>query len=242
MIDLTRDALVGMIDHTELRAVSGEKEIAKLCGEARAFGFHAVCVNGGHVRFAVAELQGSGVAVCSVAGFPLGAATSAAKAFEAAEAVGNGAAEIDMVLDVAALRAQDHGRVRGDIQTVVEAVRPALVKVILETCYLGDEEIVAGSRLAVEAGAGFVKTSTGFGPAGAVPGAVRLMRRTVGPGIGVKASGGIRTFADAWRMIRAGASRLGMSASIAVVEGFERCAAAPDGSLETEPPDRSGKA
>jgi deoxyribose-phosphate aldolase len=228
MNDLSREALVRMIDHTELRALAGEKRIAELCREARAFGFHSVCVNGVHARFAAAELEGSGVLVCAVAGFPLGAATSAAKAFEAGEAVRNGAAEIDMVLDVGALKDGRHGLVRDDIRAVVEAGRPALVKVILETCYLADDEIVAGCRLAVEAGAGFVKTSTGFGPAGALADHVRLMRRTVGPEIGVKAAGGIRTFEDAWRMIRAGASRLGMSASVAVVEGLSNYNFGPD--------------
>jgi deoxyribose-phosphate aldolase len=228
MNDLSREALVRMIDHTELRAQAGEKRIAELCREARAFGFRTVCVNGVHARFAAAELEGSGVLVCIVAGFPLGAATSAAKAFEAEEAVRNGAAEIDMVLDVGALKDGRRGLVRDDIRAVVEAGRPALVKVILETCYLTDDEIVAGCRLAVEAGAGYVKTSTGFGPAGALPEHVRLMRRTVGPEIGVKAAGGIRTFEDAWRMIRAGASRLGLSASVAVVEGLSHHRFDPD--------------
>jgi deoxyribose-phosphate aldolase len=228
MNDLSREALVRMIDHTELRAQAGEKRIAELCGEARAFAFRTVCVNGAQARFAAAELEGSGVLVCVVAGFPLGAATGAAKAFEAGEAVRNGAAEIDMVLNVGALKDGRHGLVRDDIRAVVEAGRPALVKVILETCYLTDDEIVAGCRLAVEAGAGYVKTSTGFGPAGALADHVRLMRRTVGPEIGVKAAGGIRTFEDAWRMIRAGASRLGLSASVAVVEGLSHYTFEPD--------------
>ncbi len=228
MNDLSREALVRMIDHTELRAQAGEKRIAELCREARTYDFHTVCVNGAYARFAAAELEGSGVLVCVVAGFPLGAATSPAKAFEAGEAVGNGAAEIDMVVNVGALKDGRHALVRDDIRAVVEAGRPALVKVILETCYLTDDEIVAGCRLAVEAGAGYVKTSTGFGPAGALADHVRLMRRTVGPEIGVKAAGGIRTFEDAWRMIRAGASRLGMSASVAVVEGLSHYTFGPD--------------
>ena len=236
MTDLRRDALVKMIDHTELRAYAGEKRIADLCGEARAFRFHAVCVNGAYARFAAAELEGSGVLVCVVAGFPLGAGTSAAKAFEAGEAVRNGAAEIDMVLNVGALRDGRRALVQDDIRAVVEAGRPALVKVILETCYLTDEEIVAGSRLAVEAGAKFVKTSTGFGAFGAFPDHVRLMRRTVGPEIGVKAAGGIRTLRDAWRLIQAGASRLGLSASVAVVEGLAPAGSGPAASLEEEDP------
>jgi deoxyribose-phosphate aldolase len=241
MIELSRDALVKMIDHTELRAQSGEKRIADLCSEARAFNFYAVCVNGAYARFAAAELEGSGVLLCVVAGFPLGAGTSAAKAFEAGEAVRNGAAEIDMVVNVGALRDKRHGLVHDDIRAVVEASRPALVKVILETCYLTDEEIVAGCHLAVEAGAKFVKTSTGFGASGALPDHVRLMRRTVGPEIGVKAAGGIRTFEDAWRMIRAGASRLGMSASVAVVEGLALFKFDPAASPEEESPDQGGK-
>jgi len=236
MIDLSREALVQMIDHTELSAHSGEKKIANLCGEARAFGFYAVCVNGAYARFAASELKASGVLLCVVAGFPLGAGTSAAKAFEAGEAVRSGAAEIDMVINVGALRDKKHDLVRDDIRAVVEASRPALVKVILETCYLTDEEIVAGCRLSVEAGAGFVKTSTGFGAFGAFPDHVRLMRQTVGPGIGVKAAGGIRNFKDAWRLIQAGASRLGLSASVGVVEGLSLYKYAPAAWLEEEIP------
>jgi deoxyribose-phosphate aldolase len=236
MIDLDRATLVKMIDHTELSAHSGEKKIANLCSEARSFGFYAVCINGAYTRFAKEQLAGSGVVVCTVVGFPLGAGTSAAKAFEAAEAVQNGATEIDMVIAVGALRDKKHDYVRDDVRTVVEASRPALVKVILETCFLTDEEIVAGCKLAVEAGAKFVKTSTGFGAFGAFPEHVRLMRQTVGPDIGVKASGGIRNFKDAWRLIQAGASRLGLSASVGVVEGLSLYKFAPAAWLEEEIP------
>jgi deoxyribose-phosphate aldolase len=236
MIDLNRDALVKMIDHTELNAHSGEKKIANLCGEARSFGFYAVCLNGAYTRYAREQLEGSGVVVCTVAGFPLGAGTSPAKAFEAGEAVRNGAAEIDMVINVGALRDKKHDLVRADIRAVVEASRPALVKVILETCYLTDEEIVAGCHLAVEGGAKFVKTSTGFGAFGAFPEHVRLIRQTVGPAIGVKAAGGIRNFKDAWRLIQAGASRLGLSASVGVVEGLSLYKFAPAAWLEEEIP------
>jgi deoxyribose-phosphate aldolase len=218
MIDLDRKTLVKMIDHTELSAHSGEKKIADLCSEAREFGFYSVCVNGAYVRYAFEQLQSSGVLVCAVAGFPLGAGTSAAKAFEAGEAVASGAAEIDMTILIGALREKKFNRVRDDIRGVVEASRPALVKAILETCFLTDEEIVTGCRLAVEAGAKFVKTSTGFGACGASPAHVRLMRRTVGAEIGVKASGGIRNLAAARRLIKAGASRLGISASVAIIE------------------------
>ena len=148
----------------------------------------------------------------------------------------NGAAEIDMVINVGALRDKKLDLVRDDIRAVVEASRPALVKVILETCYLTDEEIVTGCRLSVEAGAKFVKTSTGFGAFGAFPDHVRLMRQTVGPEIGVKASGGIRNFKDAWRLIQAGASRLGVSASVGVVEGLSLYKFAPAAWLEEEIP------
>lgn len=236
MIDFDRETLVKMIDHTELRAWAGDERIADLCGEARRFGFYAVCVNGCRTRSAAEQLAGSGVRVCTVVGFPLGAGTSTAKAFEAGEAVRNGAAEIDMVINVGALRDKKLALVRDDIRAVVGASRPALVKVILETGYLTDEEIVTGCRLSVDAGAQFVKTSTGFGAFGAFPSHVRLMRETVGPGIGVKAAGGIRTFRDAWRLIQAGASRLGMSASVAVVEGLSQYRSAPAASPEEDDP------
>ena len=236
MIDLDKETLVKMIDHTELSAHSGEKKIANLCSEARSFGFLAVCINGGYTRYAFEKLQGSGVLVCTVVGFPLGAGTSTAKAYEAAEAVRNGAAEIDMVIHVGALRDKRFDFVRDDIRAVVDASGPALVKVILETCFLTDEEIIAGCRLSVEAGAKFVKTSTGFGAFGAFPDHVRLMRQAVGPDIGVKASGGIRNFKDAWRLIRAGASRLGVSSSVAIVEGLSLYRFAPEAWLEEEIP------
>jgi deoxyribose-phosphate aldolase len=236
MIDLDRETLVKMIDHTELSAHSGEKKIANLCSEARSFGFYTVCINGAYTVMARDLLAGSGVLVCTVVGFPLGAGTSAAKSCEAAEAVRNGASEIDMVVNIGALRDKRHDLVRDDIRAVVEASTPALVKVILETCYLTDEEIVTGCKLSVEAGAKFVKTSTGFGAFGAFPAHVRLMRQTVGPDIGVKAAGGIRNFKDAWRLIQAGASRLGLSASVGVVEGLSLYKFAPAAWLEEEIP------
>jgi deoxyribose-phosphate aldolase len=218
MIDLDRETLAKMIDHTELSADSGEKKIANLCSEARSFGFYTVCINGAYTRYAKEKLAGSDVLVCTVVGFPLGAGTSTAKAFEAREAMQNGAEEIDMVVNVGALRDKKFDLVREDIRAVVEASHPALVKVILETCFLTDEEIVSCCELAVAAGATFVKTSTGFGTFGALPAHVRLMRQTVGPDIGVKASGGIRNLKDAWRLIQAGASRLGVSASVAIIK------------------------
>jgi deoxyribose-phosphate aldolase len=236
MIDLDKETLAKMIDHTELSAHSGEKKIANLCSEARSFGFYTVCINGAYTRYAKEKLAGSGVLVCTVVGFPLGAGTSAAKAFEAREAVQNGAAEIDMVLNVGALRDKKLELVRDDIRAVVEASQPALVKVILETCFLTDEEIVSGCKLSVEAGAKFVKTSTGFGAFGAFPAHVQLMRQTVGPDIGVKAAGGIRNFKDAWRLIQAGASRLGVSASVGILEGLSLYKLAPAAWLEEEIP------
>ena len=236
MIDLDRETLVKMIDHTELSAHSGEKKIANLCSEARSFGFYTVCINGAYTAYAKEQLAGSGVLVCTVAGFPLGAGTGSAKSFEAREAVQNGADEIDMVINVGALRDKRLDLVRNDIRAVVEASPPALVKVILETGYLTDEEIVTGCRLSVEAGAKFVKTSTGFGAFGAFPAHVRLMRQTVGPEIGVKAAGGIRNFKDAWRLIQAGASRLGVSASVGIVEGLSFYKFAPAAWLEEEVP------
>jgi len=236
MIDLDRETLVKMIDHTELSAHSGEKKIANLCSEARCFGFYAVCINGAYARYAKEQLAGSAVQVCTVVGFPLGAGTGSAKSYEAREAVQNGAAEIDMVINVGALRDKRLDLVRDDIRAVVEASRPALVKVILETGYLTDEEIVSGCHLSVEAGAKFVKTSTGFGAFGAFPAHVRLMRQTVGAEIGVKAAGGIRNFKDAWRLIQAGASRLGVSASVGIVEGLSFYKFAPAAWLEEEVP------
>jgi len=236
MIDLDKETLAKMIDHTELSAHSGEKKIANLCSEARSFGFYTVCINGAYTSYAKEKLEGSGVLVCTVVGFPLGAGTSSAKAFEAREAVRNGAAEIDMVVNIGALRDKRLDLVRDDIRAVVDASRPALVKVILETCFLTDEEIVTGCKLSVEAGAKFVKTSTGFGAFGAFPAHVRLMRRTVGPDIGVKAAGGIRNFKDAWRLIQAGASRLGVSASVGIVEGLSLYRFAPAAWLEEEIP------
>jgi len=218
LLSPNKEALVKMIDHTQLSANAGEKEIAGLCAEARCFGFHSVCVNGAYTRFAAEKLKDSDVLVCTVVGFPLGAGSSASKAFEARNAVENGAAEIDMVIHVGALRDKKLDLVGADIRAVVAACQPALVKVILETCYLKDEEIVLACEIAVAAGATFVKTSTGFARCGAVPEHVRLMRRTVGPDIGVKAAGGIRNLRDARTMIEAGASRLGLSASVAIVE------------------------
>lgn len=235
-MELTRENLARMIDHTELNAHSGRKKIVNLADEARHFGFYCVCINPVNVALAKERLEGTDVKVCSVVGFPLGAGLSESKAFEAERAVRDGAEEIDMVVNVGALRDGKRDFVRDDIKAVVEASLPSLVKVILETCFLKDEEIVKGCELAVEAGAKFVKTSTGFGTFGAFPGHVRLMRETVGPDIGVKASGGIKNFKDAWRVIQAGANRLGTSAGVSILEGASLIRFAPRAWLEPEIP------
>lgn len=208
--------LAGYIDHTLLRPDAVPEDVARLCAEARRFGFASVCVNGGFVELVERELRGSGVKTCAVVGFPLGAGTSASKAFEASDAVSRGASEIDMVISVGRLVSGDHDYVREDIAAVVSAAAGALVKVIIETCLLTDDQKRLACRLAEEAGAHYVKTSTGFSSGGATPADVTLMRRAVGDRLGVKASGGIRTREDAERMISAGASRIGASASVKI--------------------------
>jgi deoxyribose-phosphate aldolase len=208
--------LAKYIDHTLLKPDASEDAVRRLCAEAREFGFASVCVNGSFTELVARELKGSGVKTCVVVGFPLGAGTSAAKAFETADAVSRGAEEIDMVLSVGRLRFGETPAVREDIRAVVQAAEGALVKVILETCLLTDEQKELACRLAEEAGAHFVKTSTGFSTGGATVEDVALMRRVVGDRLGVKASGGIRTREDAERMIAAGASRIGASASVTI--------------------------
>lgn len=236
MLKITAAEVAKMIDHTELKATSGRKKIKNLCYEADKFGFISVCVNPAHVRYASELLAESDVLVCSVVGFPLGMNTSDMKAKEAHKAVSDGAQEIDMVINVAAMSDGDHQYVFNDIRQVVQASTPAKVKVILETCYLKDEEIVKACRLAVDAGAHFVKTSTGFGAFGAFEHHVKLMRETVGTDTGVKASGGISTVKDAVRMIKAGANRLGTSAGIVILEGVKMLKYASDAWLEPEIP------
>lgn len=213
--------LAGYIDHTYLRPDAGEAEMSKLCEEAVKYRFFSVCVNSYWVSFCDKALAGTSTQISAVCGFPLGASSTEVKAYEAANAVDRGAAEIDMVLPIGLLIKGVHAEVFDDISAVVRSVDgKAKVKVILETCMLTPEQIVAGCRLAVEAGAQYVKTSTGFAAAGATVNDVRLMRRTVSPHIGVKASGGIRDTTTALAMIRAGANRLGTSSGIAIVEGI----------------------
>lgn len=212
-------ALAAQIDHTLLKADATKEEVMKLCQEAREYVFASVCVNPGHVKLAYDCLKGSPVKVCTVIGFPLGATTSVTKALETRDAIANGADEIDMVLNVGAMKAGNYDLVQKDIEAVVQAANGNLVKVILETALLTDEEKVIACKLSQKAGADFVKTSTGFGPGGATPKDVALMRETVGSYMGVKASGGIRDLPTAQAMIKAGATRVGASASVAIVKG-----------------------
>lgn len=236
MENLDINKIAKMIDHTELKSSSGQKKILNLCDEAKMFGFVSVCINPHYVKFAYEQLKDSDVLVCSVIGFPLGMNTSRLKALEAKQAVTDGAKEIDMVINVGAMRDKKYHFVKDDITQVVEASNPAHVKVILETCYLTDEEIVKACQLSVEAGAHFVKTSTGFGAFGAFEDHVRLMRETVGPDIGVKAAGGISNLKDALRMIKAGANRLGTSAGVAILEAISLLKFAPKAWMEPEIP------
>ncbi|MBZ4419611.1 deoxyribose-phosphate aldolase [Myxococcus sp. RHSTA-1-4] len=211
--------LAPYIDHTLLKPEARAEDVVKVAEEARQHGFATVCVNSVHVATAARVLSGSNTVPIAVVGFPLGAALPSAKAFEAREAIRAGAREIDMVLNVGALKAHDYALVHQDIAAVVDASRPVPVKVILETALLTDEEKVLACALSKAAGAAFVKTSTGFGPGGATAEDVALMRRVVGEDVGVKASGGIRSAEDAMKMLRAGANRLGASASVAIVSG-----------------------
>lgn len=216
MNTIDKKQLASMIDHTNLKATACTQDIEKLCREAIQFGFASVCVNPVHVPLASELLKDSDVKVCTVVGFPLGATSHEAKAAEAACAVADGAEEVDMVIDIAAVKEKRYEDVEDDISMVVNACDSALVKVILEVCYLTDEEIVEACKIAVKAGADFVKTSTGFGTGGATIEAVALMRKTVGDKTGVKAAGGIRTTEDAVAMINAGANRIGCSAGTAI--------------------------
>jgi deoxyribose-phosphate aldolase len=207
------------IDHTLLKAEATHDEVMKLAEEARKWGFATVCVNSVNVGTVARILKGSNTVPIAVVGFPLGAALPSAKAFEAREAVRCGAREIDMVVNLGALKARDYALVLKDISLVVEASRPHPVKVILETSQLSMEEKIAGCVLSKAAGAAFVKTSTGFAGGGATAEDVALMRKVVGDDVGVKASGGIRSTEDALKMIQAGANRIGASASVAIVTG-----------------------
>lgn len=218
MIVTRPSELAPVIDHTALNPTVTAEQVSTLCAEAKEHGFAAVCVNPWFVPLASRLLEGSSVRVCTVVGFPLGATTTRAKAEEARLAVEEGATEVDMVLNISALKSGEVDAVRADIAAVVNAVPDTVcVKVILETCFLTDEEIRLTSRLSEEAGAGYVKTSTGFGSGGATVEAIRIMHQTVGGRLGIKASGGIRDFAAAKAMVEAGATRIGASASVSIV-------------------------
>lgn len=211
--------LAPYIDHTLLKPAATVRELDELCSQAVRFGFYGVCVNPALVSLASWKLKDEAPVPVSVVGFPLGATLPEVKAFETAKVIECGAREIDMVLNLGAFKAGNDSFVLKDVQAVVKAADGNLVKVILETAFLSDEEIVRACHLCVDGGAEFVKTSTGFGPGGATVEAVKLMRQTVGPDFGVKASGGISTFSVALSMVEAGANRIGASASVAIVSG-----------------------
>ncbi|HHV45461.1 MAG TPA: deoxyribose-phosphate aldolase [Tissierellia bacterium] len=212
--------IASKIDHTLLKPEATSDMIENLCKEAVEFGFAAVCVNPYYVKMAKSLLQGSNVKVATVVGFPLGANTSEVKAFEARKAVEDGADEIDMVINIGALKSKEYDYVLDDLKAVVEAVKgKAIVKVIIETCLLSEEEKIKACELSREAGADYVKTSTGFSTGGATVEDVMLMKKTIGDSMKIKASGGIRDYKTAMVMIEAGASRIGASSSVKIVKG-----------------------
>lgn len=217
--ELSPKEIAGVIDHTYLKPDASRDEVENICAEAAQYKFFSVCVNSSMVSLARSRLHGTGVKVCAVVGFPLGAATPGSKAYEAREAIRCGADEIDMVMNIGAMKSRDYALVEHDIEKVVKASQPRIVKVILETGMLTEEEKIIACALSKAAGAHYVKTSTGFGPGGATVPDIELMRRVVGPEMGVKASGGVRDYEGALAVIRAGASRIGASSSIAVVTG-----------------------
>jgi len=218
---VTHQELAGMIDHAQLKAQATQIDIDQLCQEAIDFGFRNVCVNPAWTTYCSKRLDGTPVGICPVVGFPLGANTARIKVEEAREAVKNGAAELDMVINIGALRSGFTEFVQKEIAAVVQAVRGVPVKVILETGDLDDEQTVRGCLAAAEAGAAFVKTSTGYGRTGASLEDVALMQRTVGDRMGIKAAGGIRSFATAQALIEAGATRLGTSAGARILQELD---------------------
>lgn len=224
-MELTRETFARMIDHTLLKADARRSEILQLCSEAVAYGFGAVCVNPAYVLVAVRELANTGVKVCTVIGFPLGATSTRAKVAEVEEAASQGAVEFDVVPNLGALKDRDIRYLQAELVQVVGAARAqrpgAVVKLILETPLLTDEEKRLGCQLAVECGADFVKTATGFGPGGATEADVRLLRAAVGDRLGVKAAGGIRDLATALRMITAGANRIGTSSGVKIMQEWD---------------------
>ena len=214
--------LAKYIDHTYLKPEASVNEIRKICDEAKKYHCASVCVNPSYIQYVAQQLEGSGVTPCCVIAFPFGTSTPEAKAFEASDAASKGAREIDMVINVGAIKSGDWLLVKRDIEGVVNAVKGrAKVKVIIEACLLTDEEKVKACTVAKLAGAAFVKTSTGYSTGGATVEDVRLMRETVGPEMGVKASGGVRTYDDAIAMLKAGANRLGCSSTMKIVSGVK---------------------
>ena len=219
----TDGRLAHMIDHTLLKPDATQDQIAQLCYEARKYSFASVCVNPANVRLCAQLLKDSDIPVCVVVGFPLGATSTEVKVFEAQQAIRDGATEVDMVINVGALKSKDYELVERDVASIARACHAgnAILKVIIEAALLTDEEKVVACQLAKVAGADFVKTSTGFGPGGATLEDVALMRRVVGPTMGVKAAGGIHTYEEAQQMIAAGASRIGASASVRIIQEAE---------------------
>jgi len=213
--------IASTIDHTLLKPESTREQVEKLCAEAKEYNFASVCVNPTWVKLSAQLLEGTPVKVCTVIGFPLGASTPTTKAFETADAIENGAGEIDMVLNIGALKTNDVELVKRDIEAVVQSAKgKAIVKVILETSLLSKEEIKLACQLSKEAQADFVKTSTGFSTGGATIEDVSLMREVVGPNMGVKASGGVRSLEDVEKMLQAGATRIGASSGVQIMQGL----------------------
>jgi deoxyribose-phosphate aldolase len=217
---MDKKQLARMIDHTLLKPEATREAVTTICKEALEYNFASVCINPANIELAAELLKGSEVKVCTVIGFPLGANTKEVKAFETKDAIEKGAQEVDMVINIGKLKDKDYDYVKEDIKAVVNAAKgKAITKVIIETCLLTEEEKVMACKLAKEAGADFVKTSTGFSTGGATPEDIKLMRETVGIELGVKASGGVRSLEDAMAVIENGATRIGASASIAICEG-----------------------
>lgn len=212
---------VKFIDHTQLKPESTREQIDKIINEAKEYGFKSICVNPTHVKYSAEQLKGTDVLVCTVIGFPLGASTKEVKAFETKNAIENGASEIDMVINIGALKDGRLDEVKDDIESVVKASNGKTVKVIIETVLLTDEEKVTACKIAKEAGADFVKTSTGFAGGGATASDVKLMKDTVGKALEVKASGGVRNLEDFNNMLEAGATRIGASAGVQIIQGLE---------------------
>lgn len=212
---------VKFIDHTQLKSESTREQIDKIINEAKEYGFKSICVNPTHVKYSAEQLKGTDVLVCTVIGFPLGASTKEVKAFETKNAIENGASEIDMVINIGALKDGRLDEVKDDIESVVKASNGKTVKVIIETVLLTDEEKVTACKIAKEAGADFVKTSTGFAGGGATASDVKLMKDTVGEALEVKASGGVRNLEDFNNMLEAGATRIGASAGVQIIQGLE---------------------